>query len=105
MNLLEPLSQRQRLTWSATEIYDIIFIAAAQSAAEFRSSFNLKAAPHVACAVALIHLLNRWLLATSNISMVAQAGQPSGWPVAFRTGTANLVWATTNGFRSSRGSD
>ncbi|AZP41176.1 ash family protein [Rahnella aquatilis] len=37
--------------------------------------------------------------------MVAQAGQPSGWPVAFRTGTANLVWATTKGFRSSRGSD
>ncbi|MFZ4831721.1 ash family protein [Rouxiella sp. Mn2063] len=28
-------------------------------------------------------------------SMVAQMGQPSGWPVAFRAGTANLTWAVS----------
>jgi len=104
-NFLEPTSQLQRLTWSALLISDIIYTAAAQSAAEFRSSCNLKAAPHVESAVALTQLLKMWLTSTSSISMVAQAGQPSGWPVAFRTGTANLVWATTKGFRSSRGSD
>ncbi|AVF33424.1 ash family protein [Rahnella sikkimica] len=79
--------------------------AVAKSAAEFRSSCNLKAAPHVESAVALTQLLKMRPLAARNISMVAQAGQPSGWPVAFRTGTANLVWATTNGFRSSCGSE
>nr|WP_252120525.1 ash family protein [Symbiopectobacterium purcellii] len=26
--------------------------------------------------------------------MVAQAGQPSGWPVSDSAGTANSVWAT-----------
>ncbi|WP_413541285.1 ash family protein [Gibbsiella quercinecans] len=29
-------------------------------------------------------------------SMVALAGQPSGWPVSDNAGTANSVWATTN---------
>ncbi|MFT8210829.1 MAG: ash family protein [Symbiopectobacterium sp.] len=28
--------------------------------------------------------------------MVAQAGQPSGWPVSDRASTAKPVWATTN---------
>ncbi|EAO9321855.1 hypothetical protein OK94_23335 [Salmonella enterica] len=28
--------------------------------------------------------------------MVAQAGQPSGWPVSFGTGVENPVWATTS---------
>jgi len=78
--------------------------AAAKSAAGFRSPCNLKAAPHHARAVALTHpLQTQSISCVSNISMVAQAGQPSGWPVAFRTGTANLVWATTNEFRSSGG--
>ena len=27
--------------------------------------------------------------------MVAQMGQPKGWPVSFGTGIANPVWATT----------
>nr|WP_264623683.1 ash family protein [Candidatus Symbiopectobacterium sp. NZEC135] len=35
--------------------------------------------------------------------MVAQAGQPSGWPVSDSAGTANPVWATTNLEISSSG--
>lgn len=30
------------------------------------------------------------------VSMVAQAGQPSGWPVFVSAGSLNLVWVTTN---------
>lgn len=79
--------------------------AAAKSAVGFRTPCNLKAAPCLTCAVALTHLLKMQLFyCESNISMVAQAGQPSGWPVAFRTGSANLVWATTQELRTSRGS-
>ncbi|WP_279433143.1 ash family protein [Sodalis ligni] len=39
-----------------------------------------------------------------SMSMVAQARQPSGWPVSSSAGTANLVWATTHGISSSGGS-
>jgi hypothetical protein len=79
--------------------------AAAKSAAGFRTPSNLLAAPRFACAVALTHPLKTQLLyCISNISMVAQAGQPSGWPVSSRTGSANLVWATTQEFRTSSGS-
>lgn len=82
-----------------------ICAAAAKSAAGFRTPFNLKAAPHRARAVALAHLSDTRLhCRVSGASMVAQAGQPSGWPVAFRTGSANPVWATTQEIRTSGGS-
>ncbi|MBS3893603.1 MULTISPECIES: host cell division inhibitor Icd-like protein [Serratia] len=39
------------------------------------------------------------------LSMVAQAGQPQGWPVSFEAGIATPVWATTiNECRNSGGS-
>ncbi|MFM1283726.1 host cell division inhibitor Icd-like protein [Yersinia enterocolitica] len=37
-------------------------------------------------------------------AMVAQAGQPSGWPVSFVAGIPTPVWATTHECRNSSGS-
>ncbi len=83
--------------------------AAAKSAVGFRTPSNLKATQPVLskrlCVAAFAHLLPvRFLTCACNLTMVAQARQPSGWPVAFRTGSANLVWATTHELRTSRGS-
>ncbi|WP_420847730.1 ash family protein [Nissabacter archeti] len=35
--------------------------------------------------------------------MVAQAGQPSGWPVSLKAGIPTPVWATTQERRNSGG--
>lgn len=44
--------------------------------------------------------------ALARLSMVAQAGAPSGAPASTLTGNANSVWATTNrGFASAGGSE
>ncbi|MGG4624692.1 host cell division inhibitor Icd-like protein [Serratia odorifera] len=48
----------------------------------------------------------RWMLCyRSSQSMVAQAGQPSGWPVSKVAGIPTPVWATTIERRNSGGSD
>lgn len=38
-------------------------------------------------------------------TMVAQAGQPSGWPVSIEAGIPTPVWATTHKCRNFGGSD
>lgn len=80
--------------------------ALAKSSVGFRS-LNLVKATHDApsvffCVHVYAHLLNAVLYRAE--SMVALAGQPSGWLVSFTTSTANPVNVTTpNEFRSSRG--
>ncbi|MBF7979094.1 MULTISPECIES: ash family protein [Rahnella] len=84
--------------------------AAAKSAAGFRTPLTFKAALRVfklrSCAAVFAHPLQMWRLCyICNVSMVAQMGQPSGWPVSLKAGSANLVWATTQELRTSRGSN
>ena len=57
------------------------------------------------CVYAYVHLLftHRFLSRCCICVMVAQAGQPSGWPVSIEAGTANPVWATTHEICSSGG--
>jgi len=43
-------------------------------------------------------------LRCANRTMVAQAGQPSGWPVFIEAGIPTPVWATTHKRRNFRGS-
>ncbi|MCW9690447.1 host cell division inhibitor Icd-like protein [Proteus terrae] len=80
--------------------------ALAKSSVRFRS-LNLQTATHDApcvffCVYAYAYLLNTVLYRSE--SMVALAGQPSGWLVSVCTSTANPVNVTTpNEFRSSRG--
>ncbi|MBN5380810.1 ash family protein, partial [Serratia marcescens] len=48
----------------------------------------------------------RWMLCyRSSQSMVAQAGQPSGWPVFLEAGIPTPVWATTHKCRNFGGSN
>ncbi|HHB1425715.1 TPA: host cell division inhibitor Icd-like protein [Serratia odorifera] len=48
----------------------------------------------------------RWMLCyRSSQTMVAQAGQPSGWPVSNKAGIPTPVWATTHKRRNFGGSD
>ena len=59
------------------------------------------------CVYAYVHLLftHRFLSRCCICVMVAQAGQPSGWPVSNKAGTANPVRATTHEISSSGGGD
>ncbi|RDL12508.1 Ash family protein [Serratia fonticola] len=48
----------------------------------------------------------QWFLCyCSDQTMVAQAGQPSGWPVSIEAGIPTPVWATTHKCRNFGGSD
>ncbi|WP_261409525.1 host cell division inhibitor Icd-like protein [Serratia quinivorans] len=48
----------------------------------------------------------RWMLCyRSSQTMVAQAGQPSGWPVPLKAGIPTPVWATTHKCRNFGGSN
>ena len=57
------------------------------------------------CVYAYVHLLftHRFLSRCCICVMVAQAGQPSGWPVLIVTGIPTPVWATTHERRNSGG--
>ncbi|MFR0655932.1 host cell division inhibitor Icd-like protein [Pantoea sp. SIMBA_079] len=86
------------------------FRAAAKSAAGRRNPSYFKATIHAPCVffyvVALVRhfLAQRFLCRCAVKIMVAQAGQPSGWPVSLKAGIPTPVWATTNERRNSGGS-
>ncbi|RJT55864.1 host cell division inhibitor Icd-like protein [Rahnella variigena] len=78
------------------------FCAAAKSAAGRGNPSLTMATQHAPCVffyvAALAHLLSaQWFLnRCAHQAMVAQAGQPSGWPVYIVTGISTPVWATTH---------
>ena len=86
------------------------FPAAAKSAAGRRNPSYLLATRHAPrvffYVVASVHLLQAWWLSCRHAYcvMVAQAGQPSGWPVSNKAGIPTPVWATTPECRNSGGS-
>jgi len=57
--------------------------------------------------VALVHQLFAWRFLCLHVyrAMVAQAGQPSGWPVSIEAGIPTPVWATTHKCRNFGGSN
>ncbi|WP_345754528.1 host cell division inhibitor Icd-like protein [Citrobacter braakii] len=85
------------------------FPAVAKSTAGICSPCNLLATQHAPSVffyvVALTHLfLGLWCFRHSSSQiMVVRAGQPSGWPVSNKAGTANPVRATTHEICSSGG--
>lgn len=84
--------------------------AAAKSAAGRRNPSYFKATIHAPCVffyvVAFVHQLSAWRSVNRHAyqAMVAQAGQPSGWPVSLKAGIPTPVWATTIECRNSGGS-
>lgn len=87
------------------------FPAVAKSAAGRGNPSNLTATPDAPCVFfcvyALVHLLlAQWFhdLCSYRV-MVAQAGQPSGWPVSIEAGIPTPVRATTHERRNSGGSN
>ena len=85
------------------------FPAAAKSAAGRRNPSYFKATRHAPCVffyvVASVHMLRAWWLSCRHAYcvMVAQAGQPSGWPVSNKAGIPTPVRATTHECRNSGG--
>ncbi|HEJ7032715.1 MULTISPECIES: host cell division inhibitor Icd-like protein [Serratia] len=85
--------------------------AVAKSAAGRRNPCYLLATQHAPgvffYVVALVRsFFARWMLCyRSSQSMVAQAGQPSGWPVSNKAGIPTPVWATTHKCRNFGGSN
>ena len=86
------------------------FPAVAKSAAGRENPSYFKATPDAPCVFfcvyAYVHLLftHRFLSRCCICVMVAQAGQPSGWPVSIEAGYANPVRATTSEIGVSGGS-
>ncbi|EDY1975966.1 ash family protein, partial [Salmonella enterica] len=86
------------------------FPAVAKSAAGRRNPCLTMATPDAPCVFfcvcALMHPFNtQWPFRHCGYRvMVAQAGQPSGWPVLIVTGIPTPVWATTHERRNSGGS-
>ncbi|AVE16827.1 host cell division inhibitor Icd-like protein [Pantoea vagans] len=86
------------------------FPAAAKSAAGRRNPSYFKATRHAPrvffYVVASVRqfLAQRFLCRCAFKTMVAQAGQPSGWPVSLKAGIPTPVWATTPECRNSGGS-
>ncbi|MCZ3383851.1 host cell division inhibitor Icd-like protein [Kosakonia sp. SOY2] len=86
------------------------FPAVAKSAAGRGNPSNLTATPDAPCVFfcvyASVHLLftHRFFNRCCIYVMVAQAGQPSGWPVSVRAGISTPVWATTSERGNSGGS-
>lgn len=87
------------------------FPAVAKSTAGICSPCNLLATQHAPSVffyvVAQTHLyFGLWCLHRGSCQiMVVRAGQPSGWPVSNKAGTANPVRATTHEICSSGGGD
>ncbi|EOH8955763.1 ash family protein, partial [Serratia marcescens] len=85
--------------------------AAAKSAAGRRNPCISKATQHAPgvffyVAAFACSFFARWMLCyRSSQSMVAQAGQPSGWPVFLEAGIPTPVWATTHKCRNFGGSN
>ncbi|MGQ6402188.1 host cell division inhibitor Icd-like protein [Serratia sp. IR-2025] len=85
--------------------------AAAQSAVGRRNPCISKATRHAPgvffyVAAFACSFFARWMLCyRSSQSMVAQAGQPSGWPVFLEAGIPTPVWATTHKCRNFGGSN
>ncbi|HFF9489734.1 host cell division inhibitor Icd-like protein [Serratia marcescens] len=85
--------------------------AAAKSAAGRRNPCISKATQHAPgvffyVAAFACSFFVRWMLCyRSSQSMVAQAGQPSGWPVFLEAGIPTPVWATTHKCRNFGGSN
>ncbi|USQ50440.1 host cell division inhibitor Icd-like protein [Serratia marcescens] len=84
--------------------------AAAKSAAGRRNPCISKATQHAPgvflCRSLCLLIFARWMLCyRSSQSMVAQAGQPSGWPVFLEAGIPTPVWATTHKCRNFGGSN
>lgn len=86
------------------------FPAVAKSAAGRRNPCLTMATLDAPCVFfyvcALMHpFITQWLIYHCVYRvMVAQAGQPSGWPVLIVTGIPTPVWATTHECRNSGGS-
>ncbi len=86
------------------------FLAAAKSAAGRRNPSYFKATRHAPrvffyVVASVRHFLaQRFLCRCAFKTMVAQAGQPSGWPVSLKAGIPTPVWATTPECRNSGGS-
>ncbi|UAN44776.1 ash family protein [Serratia sp. JSRIV001] len=85
--------------------------AVAQSTVGRRNPCYLLATQHAPSVffyvVALAHsFFAQWFLCyCSDQTMVAQAGQPSGWPVSNKAGIPTPVWATTHKCRNFGGSN
>jgi len=86
------------------------FLAVAKSAAGRRNPSITMATQHAPSVFfyvdASVHLLFAWrlLYLHAYCAMVAQAGQPLGWPVPIVTGIPTPVWAITIECRNSGGS-
>lgn len=102
-----------RISGYALLAWDILrysFPAVAKSTVGRRNPCITKATLHAPCVFfyvdALAHLfLAQWFLYRCGyLTMVAQAGQLSGWPVSFVAGIPTPVWATTHERRNSGGS-
>ncbi|MEX2990951.1 host cell division inhibitor Icd-like protein [Serratia fonticola] len=85
--------------------------AVAQSAAGRRNPCYSMATQHAPSVFFYVVALARsffaqWFLCYCGYqTMVAQAGQPSGWPVSIEAGIPTPVWATTHKCRNFGGSD
>ncbi|RRZ92328.1 host cell division inhibitor Icd-like protein [Erwinia sp. 198] len=99
---------KKRLFSGESPVY--CFPAAAKSAAGRRNPSYSMATQHAPCVffyvVASVRqfLAQRFLCRCAFKIMVAQAGQPSGWPVFIEAGIPTPVWATTPECRNSGGS-
>ncbi|QGY30240.1 host cell division inhibitor Icd-like protein [Pantoea cypripedii] len=86
------------------------FCAVAKSAAGRGNPCKTMATPDApcvffcVCAYAHLSFTLRFLNLSDIRVMVAQAGQPSGWPVPIVTGISTPVWATTSERGNSGGS-
>ena len=95
----------------AGDILRYSFPAVAKSTVGRRNPSYLLATRHAPrvffYVVALVHLfLAQWFLCHwCYLTMVAQAGQPSGWPVSNKAGIPTPVWATTHKRRNFGGSN
>ncbi|RYM53859.1 host cell division inhibitor Icd-like protein [Serratia proteamaculans] len=85
--------------------------AAAQSAAGRRNPCYSKATQHAPSVFFFVAAFVRSFFAQCYLcycgcqTMVAQAGQPSGWPVFLEAGIPTPVWATTHKCRNFGGSN
>lgn len=104
-----PIFTKKRLLIENISSYS--FPAVAKSTAGRRNPSNLLATRHAPSVffyvVAFAHLsLAQWFLSLCAYRvMVAQAGQPSGWPVSNKAGIPTPVWATTSKCRNLGGSN
>ncbi len=101
---------RQKILFSPSLlIYS--FWAVAKSTAGRRNPSDLLATQHAPgvffYVVAFAHLFSaRWFInCLAYQAMVAQAGQPLGWPVSNKAGIPTPVWATTHKRRNFGGSN